>query len=391
MLLDYVVPELVPPQSPMEPKTFSPAPHEVFPDLLTFEALIPTAKRASMVPPNSNAEASLSTTAEVELAAKNAILESRRKALESMKFRRAAAKEAPPVNGESMDVDVPVTASTTLSEGLPPTTAEKSIEQEVADLEREVMDLQSIRTDDVDVDDSLPTQILPPLLAATTISASLPILSATRGIKRPNAEDLENCPTTLPLRSLPPPSKRRVFGGVAQRPNRLVITLDDSDSESEPEVVDDAETQRLLAEKEENIRLLKEQIAARLKAKEVKRLRLAEGGRDSSVEGSPTPSEGMMVEMVQAVGEATATEIPRSATGTSGKWRVVNSPVCSLAGPSTVKSAGSPEDPIEIDSDSMAVDEVSRKSPFPAVPVTSAEPNQQPRVCADLRRLTLLI
>ncbi len=307
------------------PSPYDPLP---FKSPLHFGSLSSTAVFPSRTAPDNVGSSSMQVSVSVELAAKNAILETRRKALESMKLRRAAAKTAQPVSSDIlMEVDPKNTPTPDTHTTLPPVTAaEKTIEQEVADLEQEVLDLQST-VNDMDVDEpeegeiassSLPTSIPPVISISTPISASLPIIRPARELNRPNAEDLDNRPTSIPSRLLPP-SKRRVFGGNAQRPIRLVVKLDDSDSDTDhedeiPGTANEAETHRLLAEKEEGIRLLKEKIAERLKAKEVKRLQLAEGGDLSSLEGSPTPSESKLPGVPQSAMEVAVAEVT-SASG----------------------------------------------------------------------------
>jgi hypothetical protein len=157
-----------------------------------------------------------------------------------------------------------------------------------------VLDLQSADMEvPMDIDEPEEGEIAPsppkaelPAPAFPSTSSSLPFPRSIRGIKRPNAEDLETRPTSLPSR-LPPPKRRSVFARIAQNRNRLIINLDDDSSESDSEdevhaspagtvtpvpiiIPGDAEREKLLAEKEESIRRLREQIAARMKAKEAR-------------------------------------------------------------------------------------------------------------------------
>lgn len=259
-----------------------------------------------------------------DIAAKSAILDIRRKALESMRSRRARAevKLAVLKGPDDMDIDaVTPTAFVSLAPSTAEVRAEKTIEQEVADLEQEVLTLQAATSPTtMEMDEPEEGEIAstpsPPIVHLPIASASLPDFRVNRNLKRPNAEDLESRPTTAAVRILPP-SKRRVFGGVAQRPNRLVISLDESDSESDPESPKAAaETQRLLAEKEEGIRRLKEQIAERMRVRQLQKLQLPRSGR-ASAEGSPTPIESVITEEVLAAVEAT----PSSAMSI-GRWPV---------------------------------------------------------------------
>ncbi|WVF66224.1 hypothetical protein IAT40_000964 [Kwoniella sp. CBS 6097] len=234
-----------------------------------------------------------------ESALQNALLESRRKALESMKRRRAAldAKPIQPVVTHKVIEEVNEEVNVDLS-GPAAMALNKSIEEQMADIEKEVLNLQSESqveesgaSEDVDMDidepeegeiisSNLPTPPSEPLMTSSTLSASAPVPRPPRGVKRLHAEDLmENRSTSAPSR-IPPPQKRRLFGAI-QRPQRLILHLDDSSDSSDEE--DDAiptpqpdpdilATQRLLAEKEESIRRLKEQIAAKMKARAKKKM-----------------------------------------------------------------------------------------------------------------------
>ena len=308
---------------------------------------------------------------DLELAAKHAILESRRKALESMKLRRAAAKKIfPDMSNTSRQMDTSTHLPETPPFSLPLTALENTIEQQVAELEREVMNPQ-MTLDAMDIDEpeedepeegeippSLPKQNLINLSSSNPISASVPIMGSQRGQKRPNAEDLDNRPKSVPSRSVPP-SKRRVFGGVAQRPNRLLIYLDDSDSDGGgeddiPELASEGETQRLLAEKEEGIRLLKEKIAARMRVKGLNRLKLPEDGRVKWQEGSPTPSENMAVDLVQEAVETAAAEFLPATRGSHhfSPWpSLMGNVAFSADKPELVRSGGI--NPIEVGSKSL--------------------------------------
>ena len=179
----------------------------------------------------------------------------------------------------------------------------------MADMEREIgaqqtgdaesaMDVDSVEEGEISPDekDNLVTLAVREKVSDQASRSSAPSSNSSRGIKRPTAEDLEGRPMTVSQRFIPP-SKRRVFGGVPQRPQRLLINLDD-DSDSDDDDTDvgatsraiEDEAARMLAEKEESIRRLKEQIAARLKARELKRLQAAVAG-ESSRSGSETPGD----------------------------------------------------------------------------------------------------
>jgi hypothetical protein len=266
--------------------------------------------------------------AAAELAAKNAILEARRKVLESMKRRKATKPEEGNVKME-VDSTTPPSQSSTPAPAAPSLTTEtqarqKIIEQEVLDLEREMIGLQeaadaevapgpaddSMTTDatpappspspsvsmEMDVDDEpedgeiIPSSVPNPTSMPSPLpisASSLPARPSSRGLKRPNAEDLESRPISAPIRI-----RKKPFGG-PQRPNRLLINLDDidsSDEEDEPPISASGTSTpvlSLLAEKEEKIRQLKAQIAEKMrKARESKRAKIEEGG---SAAGSPAP------------------------------------------------------------------------------------------------------
>lgn len=238
---------------------------------------------------------------EAELAARTALLETRRKAFESMKKRREVNRATPPI---------PVEVGTALDSGnntaamvVDMTEAEMSIEEQMADLEKEVMGLQTepVKEDTVmevevdeeeegEIEDTAPPIIAsapPPLPAAPAVPA-VPV-RITRGTKRANAEDMmEDRPTSLPSR-LAPHKRRSLFGGIPQKPQRLLLQIDlDSDSDDSdddlpnhsskiqsgtstpiimPATLPMDDTARLLQEKEESIKKLREEIERKMRAK----------------------------------------------------------------------------------------------------------------------------
>nr|XP_019048658.1 hypothetical protein I302_02431 [Kwoniella bestiolae CBS 10118]OCF27588.1 hypothetical protein I302_02431 [Kwoniella bestiolae CBS 10118] len=260
----------------------------------------------------------------------NTLLESRRKAMESMKRRRAAGpKPITTVVQSSVDVELSA-GSTPMADDQAAADFQKSIEEQMASIEKEVLEAAAAAADEdksidveetngedeeerMDLDEPEEGEIIPPIITTPpepTLppfigSASLPI-RPPRGIKRMHAEDLnENKATSLPSRTLPP-AKRKPFGAV-QRAQRLVLHLDDSDSDSSDEEntptpvfipnndVDIIERQRMLEEKEASIRKLREQIAARMAARKKK-------SEDSSTGGTPmekTPSEDTAQQIVR--------------------------------------------------------------------------------------------
>jgi hypothetical protein len=258
---------------------------------------------------------------ESELAARTALLETRRKAFESMKRRREANRPVQPVPAEP----VPAPVDMSLLDDTPiiiddddDSVPDKTIEEQMAELEEEVMGLQNqqameIAAADADAQDDIDMEIestedgeiedipepakLPPISASSTPILSVPSLSSSgsstaikipsRGTKRLNAEDMmDTRPSTMPAR-LNPHKRRSLFGGLPQKPNRLMMLVDQPDSDSEGDEDDDPqmsklkitsgnstpnETAKLLAEKENSIRRLREQIERRLKAKLAKRV-----------------------------------------------------------------------------------------------------------------------
>ncbi|ORY34319.1 hypothetical protein BCR39DRAFT_517651 [Naematelia encephala] len=261
----------------------------------------------NQVPSIGDSQGSLGPVAlHTEIATKNALLDTRRKVLESMRARRAAL-DLKSVDSNSA-VQVTITAPTPI--------AEKSIEDEVADLEQEVLGLQAtsdaqpsmkpIESDDEseegEISSSTPSPPVVTLVSLPSTSSAPPPTRPPRGIKRPNAEDLDGRPVTAPSRSLVP--RRRPFGPL-QRPHRLLISLDDSESESDEEEgpsTGDAERQRLMEEKEKEIRRLKDLIAAKMKARQPSTP--ATPATPASVPMSPAPSEEVTLHAVQDPVEA---------------------------------------------------------------------------------------
>ncbi|OCF71238.1 hypothetical protein I204_08191 [Kwoniella mangroviensis CBS 8886] len=239
----------------------------------------------------------------------NTLLESRRKAMESMRRRRAAVPR--PISSTQSITEVEVSAeSTTVAEDQA-IEFRRSIEEQMASIEKEVLEAAAAAIEDkpneseaelgpepdedeeeqMDLDEPEEGEIIPPLIDSSISEPVIPPLIGSaplpirppRGIKRMHAEDLnENKATSLPTRSLPP-AKRKPFGA-NQRAQRLLLHLDDSDSDSSDDEdtptsnviftptgdVDIIERQRMLEEKEASIRKLKEQIAARMAARRKK-------------------------------------------------------------------------------------------------------------------------
>ncbi|OCF36100.1 hypothetical protein I316_01972 [Kwoniella heveanensis BCC8398] len=253
-------------------------------------------------------------------ALQNALLESRRKALESMRRRRAALDNSKPV--QTIISETVAEESTARSLDAAALALNKSIEEQMADIEKEVMNLHAESAvsdakvvedeemeEDMDIDEpeegeiimsTLPTPPSEPPVTLSTIPVSAPVPRPPRGVKRLHAEDLmENRSTSVPTR-IPPPQKRRLFGAIL-RPQRLILHLDESSDSSDDEEdilpspqpdPDILATQRLLAEKEESIRRLKEQIAAKMKARATKKLEARLTDSDESPMVTTPSSEG---------------------------------------------------------------------------------------------------
>jgi hypothetical protein len=212
--------------------------------------------------------------AQAQIDKKNAIIEARRKVLESMQTRR----QGQPI-------------------------VKNSIEQEMLDLEQEVRELQTVAEQHVPMDicepeegeitpSSLPAPLPVPVIPIPIASSSLP--NSTRGMKRPRAEDLDSRPTSTMARP-----RRRAFGGPPLKPSRLVINLDDhSDTDSEDESGSPALVagiDMVMRQKELQIQLLKEKIAKRMKEKAARKF--------SEASASPPP-RGLETAVETAAGTA---------------------------------------------------------------------------------------
>ncbi|WVR03450.1 hypothetical protein IAU60_000441 [Kwoniella sp. DSM 27419] len=246
----------------------------------------------SLLPSQSAFVAHGPTTAELEL--KNALLEGRRKVLESMQRRRKQPDPAPFI--VSKPSPRPTSSATSDLTPMQGKALAQTIEDQMADIEKEVLRLQGMEVEehseqeseqemDMEIDEPEEGEIVvtgspanTPVVDPPSDSLSLLPSRPSRGVKRLAAEDMmENQAITAPSRQFPK-AKRRLFG-VVQRPQRLILHLDDSSDSSDDEETyippppdpDILATQRLLAEKEEGIRRLKEQITARMKARISKR------------------------------------------------------------------------------------------------------------------------
>lgn len=306
---------------------------------------------------------------DAKIAARMAMLATRRKVMESQARRRAALAEssagasdpkpavAPVIDGTSTAVDASAPNATTTQAAAAAVATEEStssLEDQVADLEKEIMGLRqdAVAASDGDEDDEEPMEldepeegeiVLPSPPSAPTGEASPPGSGSTavppkslpvsnfRGTKRPNAEDMETRPKSLSSRAQPPSKRRAAFGGPPLRANRLLFHLDDESDDTEDSDSDEIyrpygppritasphppaagptaeETQRLLAEKEESIRRLKEEIAAKLRIKlERKKLEreqsAAVSAAMSSTASADAPNDSSAQEKRESSGE----------------------------------------------------------------------------------------
>ena len=244
-----------------------------------------------------------------EAAAQHALSEIRRKALESMMKRRKPKDSPTPTP--------PSTGTPTVPEAMPVDEVSATIEQNILELEHEVQrqaqeqsavaDQEVVMVIDepedgeiVVVDDLTPP---PPAVVDTPPARESPSLSAAsvvpsarqpsrRGTKRPAAEDLGNKPVT----SIP---RFRKKWGPPQRASKLIIRLDDSDDSSDEDEAPKGPPPMgidLVQEKEEQIRLLKEKIAAKMKEKLMARV--------TKKDQDTTTAPGQSTEVPAAVSDA---------------------------------------------------------------------------------------
>ncbi|KAK8845428.1 hypothetical protein IAR55_006141 [Kwoniella newhampshirensis] len=277
----------------------------------------PPSEPTVMLPPQT---ALNSTRTELEAALANALLETRRKALESMRRRRAAQEST---TGLATQAENPQTAPTleVIGPTIEEVELEKTIEEQMAELERDMLNSypQPVTTradDDMDIDEPEEGEITapsPPIVIsaqATSISIpdSLPSHNRPRGKKRALAEDLmETRAVTAPPRTLPP--RRRPFWAM-QRPQKLILHLDDSSDSSEDEGENTTSSDTPLldpsfsasqAQLDENIRSLQERIA-KLKAKKAKQEMKHHDTSERSASITPSLSDNSHLEQYKPVG-----------------------------------------------------------------------------------------
>jgi hypothetical protein len=203
----------------------------------------------------------------------NALLESKRRAMESMKRGRKTSKDSPaprpltpPLDNRAILPSFP--PAPPLLAPIVPT--QENLEDQVAALEQEVIGLQEAAPKPVDDQEEgeIPDEVVPPIQPrmAPIVPSTTP-LQLNKSTKRPNAEDMmDNRTSSISSRSAHP-AKRRLFGAPL-RMKRLLVSLDDDDDDSEDEdsthtptaAEMETERQRLLQEKDDNIMRLREQI-----------------------------------------------------------------------------------------------------------------------------------
>jgi hypothetical protein len=203
-----------------------------------------------------------STSSTAAYKASNALLESKRRVLESLKRTRKPSEDAPrsaarPLTPPLESRCSPVPSVPAAIPSIPPLTQE-NMEDQVAVLMQEVKGLRA--AEPIIVDDQeegeIPDDVTPPVQhrMAPIIPATTPI-QLNKSTKRRTAEDMmdSNQSQSVSPRSVYP-AKRRLFG-TALRMKRLIVHLDESDDEDE-----EAERQRELRKKEEDMMALREQI-----------------------------------------------------------------------------------------------------------------------------------
>ena len=241
----------------------------------------------------------------------NALLESKRRAMESMKRGRKTSEFAarpdtrPPTPPLGMrgsplpsrpssvpPVQPPPSRPSFVPPSLPLT--QENLEDQVAALEQEVIGLREAEPIIIEEEEEgeIPDEVVipPQPRMAPIIPATTPI----RLNKRPNAEDMmDNRSQSISSRSVHP-SKRRQFG-TAIRMKRLIISLDESDDEDNEDQAPtptaaelEADRQRLLKEKEDDMMKLREKIL-KLQAKAEKEKKAK--AKEAALQAAAAPLE----------------------------------------------------------------------------------------------------
>ena len=249
--------------------------------------------------------------------AMNALLESKRRAMESMKRGRKASKDVPSLSARPLTPPLDNRASLPSPPPVPPSLApvaatQENLEDQVAALEQEVLGLQEAAPKPVDDQEEgeIPDEIEPPVQPrmAAIIPSTTPV-QLNKSTKRPNAEDMMDYRTSSISSRSAHPAKRRLFGAPL-RMKRLLVSLDDDDDDSEDEgstptptaAEMEVERKRLLQEKDDNIMRLREQI-----------LRLqARAKRDKKDKAKEAAAQAAVIESMPALVDAVTEDVEMS-------------------------------------------------------------------------------
>lgn len=260
--------------------------------------------------------ASTSATTATKASTMNALLESKRRAMESMRRGRKAGENVsrsttrpptPPLGMQGSPLPSrpssvpPVHPLPSRPLSVPPShpLTQENLEDQVAALEQEVIGLREaepiVIDDEEEEEGEIPDEIVVPFQPRMA-----PIIPATTPIrlnKRPNAEDMmdANRSQSISSRSVHP-AKRRQFGA-AMRMKRLIISLDDSDDEDNEDQAPtptaaqlEADRQRLLKEKEDDMMKLREKILRlQAKAEKEKKAKAKEAAAIQAAVDAPLP------------------------------------------------------------------------------------------------------
>lgn len=298
--------------------------------------------------------ASTSATTATKASTMNALLESKRRAMESMKRARKASENTP--RPEPRPLTPPLGTSGSPLPSHPPSRpssvppvhllpsrpsstfpalplTEENLEDQVAALEQEVQGLREAEPiiADEEEEGEIPDEVALPAIQprmAPIIPATTPI-RLNKSTKRPNAEDMMDSTRSQSISSRSVhPAKRRQFG-TAIRMKRLIISLDDSDDEDHEDQVPtptaadlEADRQRLLKEKEDDMMKLREKIL-RLQAKAEKEKKAKARGA-ALLATSETAGELAVTAVVEDVVMAESADADRPETPALASIPLVN-------------------------------------------------------------------
>jgi len=313
--------ELQGPQPHIAPTPVAHGAHDVLASLSNEEAFL----NASTIPITTTAPssvtvlpiASTSATTATKASTMNALLESKRRAMESMRRGRKAGENVsrPPTRPPTPPLGMQGSPVPSRPSSVPPVhplpsrptsvlpsrpLTQENLEDQVAALEQEVIGLreaQPMVVDDEEEEGEIPDEIVVP--PQPRMAPIIPATTPIRLNKRPNAEDMmdANRSQSISSRSVHP-AKRRQFGA-AMRMKRLIISLDDSDDEDNEDQAPtptaaqlEADRQRLLKEKEDDMMKLREKILRlQAKAEKEKKAKAREAAVLQAVADAPPPIE----------------------------------------------------------------------------------------------------